>query len=138
MSFLDLTNVDTGRKTFEPLPAGQYLCTGVDAEVKDTKAGTGKYISLQMKVMQGEHEGRVLFATFNIHSQSEKAQQIGREQLKGFMQAAGFTDFNLQSVKDLCGKPVVAVVKIEENPDFGAQNRVSYFKDAPKNAVAPF
>lgn len=138
MSLLDLTGIETTERNFEPLPAGAYVVVAQDAKVKDTKAGTGKYVSLQLKVLTGEHEGRVLFATFNIHSQSEKAQQIGREQLKSFMQVAGFTDFNLQTVSDLCGKPVVAMVKVEESEDFGKQNRVSYFKEVPKDAVAPF
>jgi hypothetical protein len=93
MAFLDEEfSVDTlpvGTSNFEPLPEGWYNATITGAEVKDTKAGDGKYIACKYTITGPTHQGRVVFGNLNIKNASTKAEEIGRQQLGEIMRAIG-------------------------------------------------
>jgi hypothetical protein len=93
MAFLDEEfSVDTlpvGNNNFEPLPEGWYNATIVNAEVKETKAGDGKYIACKYTITGPSHQGRVVFGNLNIKNASTKAEEIGRSQLGDIMRAIG-------------------------------------------------
>jgi hypothetical protein len=93
MAFLDEEfSVDTlpvGTSNFEPLPEGWYNATITGAEVKETKAGDGKYIACKYTVTGPTHQGRVVFGNLNIKNASTKAEEIGRQQLGEIMRAIG-------------------------------------------------
>jgi flagellar hook assembly protein FlgD len=93
MAFLDEEfSVDTlpkGTSNFEPLPEGWYNATITGAEVKETKAGDGKYIACKYTVTGPSHQGRVVFGNLNIKNASTKAEEIGRQQLGEIMRAIG-------------------------------------------------
>ena len=93
MAFLDEEfSVDTlpqGTSNFEPLPEGWYNATITGAEVKDTKAGDGKYIAVKYAITGPSHQGRVVFGNLNIKNASTKAEEIGRQQLGEIMRAIG-------------------------------------------------
>jgi hypothetical protein len=125
-TFLDLTQVEE-KKSNLGVPAGTYSVTAFEAEVKDTKSG-GEMIKVRFKVLDGEHTGKFIFHLFNIKNDNPKAVEIGMSQLKSFMTCAGFTNYALKSVTDLCGKRATAVVKIKNDPNYGEQSVISYFK----------
>lgn len=131
---------DEAQSGFKPLPEGKYLLLSETAEVKETKSGNGKYIKIRFKVSDGEGKGRTLFHNFNVEHENKKAQDIGRSQIKGFMVAAGFKDFSLSDVNDLCGYKVEAKVKVEKNEEYGDQNRITSFSTpkVAKNSDIPF
>jgi len=143
MAFLDLTNAK--ENSFAPIPAGQYFLIADEAEVKQTKDGTGEYINIKFKVMDGEQAGRFVFQMFNIKNKNEKAVEIGIGQLKSFMRCAGLTNMVLASPLDLIGLRCDALIKIKSD-DFGDKAVISYFKPhdgtaAPtvaKQAATPF
>jgi len=93
MAFLDEEfSVDTlpvGNNNFEPLPEGWYNATITGAEVKETKAGDGKYIACKYTVTGPTHQGRVIFGNLNIKNASTKAEEIGRMQLGSIMRSIG-------------------------------------------------
>jgi len=93
MAFLDEEfSVDTlpvGNNNFEPLPEGWYNATITGAEVKETKAGDGKYIACKYTITGPSHQGRVVFGNLNIKNASTKAEEIGRQQLGEIMRAIG-------------------------------------------------
>lgn len=110
-------------KGFEALPAGNYLASVFEAEVKETKAGTGTLIKIQFKVVDGNYENRRFFANYNITNPNDEAQRIGRGQLKNMMSCAGCTDFKLEDVRTLVG--LVVVVKLAFKTDnYGDGNEV--------------
>lgn len=125
MSFLDFS--DAKESSFELIPEGQYLVKVEDAEVKDTKSGTGQYINVKFKVCGGKHDGKVLFHMFNIKNDNAKAVEIGLGQLKMFFKCAGKTEFQLQTVSDLCGMIASALVK-HKSDSYGDKAVISYFK----------
>jgi len=122
----DLTEVKEG--SFELLPNGTYYVIMDQAEVKDTKSGTGSYINAKLKILEGPHEGRFIFTTFNIKNDNAKATEIGLAQLKGFMRCSGVTDFKLANVLDLIGLRCDAVIKSKDDEHYRAKNVVSYYR----------
>ena len=134
----DLTNVE--ENSFKPIPAGEYLVTATEATVVATKAGNGEYIKLRFKILNTDHRNKILFHTFNMVNPNSEAVKIGMQQLKGYMTSAGFTNFKFNEINDLCGKQVLAVVKLKEDNKYGTQAVISYFRTAQAEVqdIAPF
>lgn len=92
MAFLGQTievNTLPESTSYELLPVGWYAVTIVDAELKDTKDGTGQYISLRYSVSGPTHQGRTVYGNINIKNKSIKAEEIGRADLGSLMRAIG-------------------------------------------------
>ena len=86
----DATGIDIDNfEDFTPLPAGNYLCSIVESEMKTTKAGNGEYLSLRLDVLSGDYQGRVLFHNLNLKNPSIKAEEIARQQLAQICHATG-------------------------------------------------
>lgn len=114
MAFLNeeftLDTLPVGTSNFEPLPEGWYNATITGAEIKDTKAGDGKYIACKYAITGPSHQGRVVFGNLNIKNASTKAEEIGRQQLGEIMRAIGLnkvTDTDQLIGGNLCIKLVV-------------------------------
>ncbi len=121
----DLTNVS--ESTVEP---GEYTVSVAEAEVRQTKAGTGEYIKVKLET----EKGQAFFHNFNVKNPNEQAVKIGMAQLKTFMRVSGKKDPNsLKSVDELLGLRCQVKVKLEES-DFGTQARITSFKPAAKAA----
>lgn len=129
MSLVDLTDVESS-SGFEPMPKGDYLIRCEKAEVKETRDGTGQFISCEMSVMgPQEYEGRKVFTNFNIKNKSEQAVEIGLSQLKSFMECSKVDDPNkLEDVSALEGLICTAHLKIRKSEQYGDSNEVHYFK----------
>jgi hypothetical protein len=82
---------DTGSTggSYDPIPDGEYTLKALEAEEKATSAGTGSYIKVKFEVVGGSHNGHWVWQNFNIVNKSEKAQQIGRQQLAAWATACG-------------------------------------------------
>lgn len=134
---IDLSNVEMPEKSYGVVPAGEYVVSLAEATIKETKSGDGEYINAKFQIKGPEHEGRFLFQMFNIKNKNAQATQIGLQQLKGFMQAAGFESFVVKNITDLEGAKAKAVVKIKTD-DYGEKNVISYFKslDVPRGTKA--
>jgi len=128
---LDLTETPESGLT---IPPGNYVVIADEAEVKDTKNGTGQYINVKFKVLGGKFDGRFLFQMFNIKNANPKAVEIGLSQLKTFMKCAGVQDFKLTSALDLVGLKALAAVKTRTD-DFGEKSVISFFKPLPKDGA---
>jgi len=65
MAFLgdtfDAADLPEGNSNYDPIPAGWYTTTITDAELRDTKNGTGQYIAIRYDITGPEHQGRVVF-----------------------------------------------------------------------------
>lgn len=93
--------------SFDMIPNGWYRQVVEKAELKPTKAGTGSYISLQVRIQgqvdTGEHANRVVFGNINYTNPNPEAQEIGQRQLSALCHAIGVMD--LKAVEQLCGIP---------------------------------
>lgn len=66
---------DSSKK--EVLPAGQYNVKVTGAEIKDTKAGNGKYVQITFAVTDEAFAGVELTERYNVQNANPKATQIG-------------------------------------------------------------
>jgi hypothetical protein len=108
-----------------PIPAGRYLLEIVDTQSIDNKKGTGKYLFLIMRVVEGQYEGRKVFDRINYINTSEQAQQIARKQLKRLCGLCGVTG-DLVDSEQLHFRRFYANVVVKPDEGYGQQNEVKY------------
>lgn len=120
--------------SYDPLPEGEYVLKALDAEEKTTSRGDGSYIKVKYEVVKGDYEGRLLWQNFNVNNPSEKAQKIGRQQLKAWATACGKPDAD--DTDKLLDKPFKAAVSIEPGSGgYAASNKIKAFLfDAEKES----
>lgn len=113
-------------RNFEPLPSGWYTCVVAGAEIKNTKAGTGQYISIKYDITGPSHQGRVVFGNLNIKNPNPKAEEIGRQQLGELMRAIGLA--TVQDTDQLIGGQLQIKLEVRESEQYGASNDVKAYK----------
>jgi hypothetical protein len=138
LAFLNIMPDEQTKPTsFDPLPAGVYTCVIEDAEVKRNKALTGSFLSLKLQVIDGPHNGRLVFDNITVdHETSDKAVAIGREKIVGLARICNASGADSQ---EFVGKVVSVKVKIDAAKDgYDAQNRVvAYAAPAASPAARP-
>ena len=127
--------------SYDPIPDGEYTLKALDAEQKTTSRGDGTYIKVKFEVVKGEYAGRLLWQNFNIENPSQKAQNIGRQQLVAWATACGKPDAD--DTDKLLEKPFRAAVGIEKGTGgYSDSNRIKAFlfeqqDDAPAPKAKP-
>lgn len=127
-----------------PIPKGDYDCEIVKVERKkiDNARATGESAKFQLRVIDGEYKGRVVFASHIVEYRSkigedEKAattERIGRVQFSRLCMALGIK--TKQPLSTLEGKVVRAKVIIRKNGDrddndVQTYERSQFFAPAP-------
>ena len=112
--------------SFEPLPAGDYQVRIAETSINSTASGTGQYIKVRMDVTGPTHQGRVLFTNLNIKNDSQKAEEIGRQQLGAIMRAIGLD--SISDTDELVSGAMTVKVVIKQSDQYGPQNEVKSFK----------
>jgi len=122
--------------TFTPIPAGTYLCTITDSEVKLTQKG-GTMAVFNLQVVDGEFSGRKLFARINVANPSPEAERIGQAQLSALCHAAGV--LQLQDTSQLHGKVIRArlTVRKDTTGQYGDSNECTGFEAVEGAGPAP-
>jgi len=145
MAFLGETfstdDLPQSERSYELLPDGWYNVTITKAELGTTKAGNGQKIDMRYDITGPTNQGRVIFGALNIRNPSQKAEEIGRQQLGEIMRAVGLA--KVQDTDELIGKSLA--VKVKTRPAEGqyeARNEVAGFKAiaggmAPAATAAP-
>ena len=127
------TQDSTEKKTYAPVPNGEYVVALNRVAEKQTKAGNGTYIDASFTIAEGDYTKRLLFHTFLINHTSDKAQSIGREQLDKFLKAVGvnggFDSLGNDSMalESLVGKELLVNTAIEANPGYKDRNKIKKF-----------
>lgn len=115
MAFLgeafDVNTMPEGR-SYDLVPEGWYNATIVKSELKDTTSGTGKKIDVRFDITGPTHQGRAIFAAINIRNQSQRAEEIGRQELGNIMRAIGLSQ--VQDSDQLIGGQLQIKVKVRE------------------------
>lgn len=123
---IDADNAATG-DDFAILPAGWYPVTIDAAEVKPTKAGTGKYLKMELTVIGDTFSGRRLFTQIMLDHPNAKCVEIGMRQFSALGLACGLDVVN--DSDEFLGKTVQARVKVGKARDgYDAQNEISAYK----------
>jgi hypothetical protein len=120
---------------YDCLPAGWYVATIHNAEIKQTKAGTGKYIAVRYDITGPSHEGRVVYGNINTDNANPEAERIGRTQLRSIMEAIGIA--RLSNTDQLIGGTLKIKLKIKSDPQYGDKNEVSGFASVGASQPKP-
>ena len=97
--------------SYEPIPPGWYAAEIDNAEVLDTKAGTGKYLKLELVILDEAHNGRRVFTKIHLSNPSQKAVEIGQRELAALAMACGVPA--LRDSAELLQKQILVKVKIK-------------------------
>lgn len=127
----DASEVDPN-EGFSAIPAGDYDVIITASEWKPTKAGTGRYLELQLQVVSGAHINRKLFDRLNLENRNETAVKIARGTLSAICRAV-----NVITPKDsseLHHKSLTATVKVTKDNNGNPTNEVKGYK--PRKTVA--
>lgn len=111
----------------DPIPPGDYTVQLVKSESKQTKDGTGHYLSLTFKVIEGDYENRIIFTNLNMVNKNLTAEEIARRLFSSLCHAANVLTPN--DTQELHGIPVIAKVKIQKgNESYPDRNDIASFK----------
>ncbi len=102
-------------ESFDPIPAGEYLCVIVNSEDKATKSGNGSYLELEFEVIDGPFKGRKVWDRLNLDNPNELAVKIARATLSAICRAIG-----VMEPKDSCelhDYPLLVKVRQEKRAD---------------------
>lgn len=116
LSGFDAQQVDPAR-SYEPIPAGQYVAVISASEMKPTKAGNGQYLQLTFEVIEGPYAKRLLWARLNLDNPNATAVQIAQAELSAICRAVGV--LRPRDSVDLHNLPLVISVKCKKRQDTG-------------------
>jgi hypothetical protein len=112
---------------FDPIPAGWYLVEITKSEMKDTSAGTGRYLTCQLKVLEGEYEGRYLFNLMNLVNPNSTAVEIAQKELASMCEACELDE--IEDSTELHGIPMAVRVVIKpESGGYPPKNEIKAYK----------
>ena len=114
------------------IPAGKYKCVITASGEQPTKAMTGTKLKLQMQVIEGPHQGQMVFDQLNVNNPSQTAMEIAQRTLSAICRATGV--MMPQDSSDLHNKPLLVTVTVETTKDFGARNKVAGFEPCEKGS----
>lgn len=113
-------------EAFTALPAGLYNAQVIESDLKPTKNGTGHYLQLTWKILEGQHAGRLVFDRLNIHNANETAQKIGQQQLSALCHAVGI--MQVADSSQLHNKPCRIKVTIRQDQQYGDSNEIKGYE----------
>ena len=125
---IDLNN----RPKAGPIPAGQYNVRIEETDVLALKSSNGHRVSIETVLVDGQYEGRRLWASITLQHDSEKVTEIGQRQFAELVNAAGLV--KIADTTELHGKVVKAAVSVRNDPEYGERNDVKYFTHAESMA----
>lgn len=111
---------------FDVIPAGEYDAAIVNSEVKTTSSGDGKYLKLELQILNGQYQNRKVFDNLNIWNANAQAVQIAKGTLSAICRAVNVLTPNDSS--ELHNKPLRIKLAVTKNPEYGDQNKVKAYK----------
>jgi hypothetical protein len=110
---------------FSLLPEGIYRVMINATALKANKNSDGSHVSVEFQVVDGVHKGRKLWHNFNVANPNEKAQNIGRAQMKKFLAAIGITTaIDMATQLPTLAKSKTLYVGVEHVKDFRDETRL--------------
>ena len=124
--------------SFEPIPAGKYLAAITASETKPTKSGGGSFLELTFSILEGDYQGRLLWARLNLDNPNATAVKIARGDLSAICRAVNV--MQPKDSTDLHNLPMVINVKLKKRVDNDElTNEIRGFepKQSPGTSNAP-
>jgi hypothetical protein len=134
LSGFDANQVEPSTE-FEPVPSGKYTAVISNSEMKPTKANTGKYLELEFEIIEGEFQGRKVWARLNLDNPNAMAVKIALSELSSICRAV-----NVPVPKDSCelhNLPLVISVKQKTGADDVVRNEIKGYASKISAPAAP-
>lgn len=96
--------------SMETIPAGLYPAYIVKSETKQTNAGTGSYLSLMFKILDGDYQNRTVWVNLNLDNPNPKAVEIAQRELSSICRAVNV--LTPEEPEELNGRPLQIKVAI--------------------------
>lgn len=122
--------------SFDPIPAGKYICQIIESEIKPTKNNTGQMLQLTWEVLDGEFKGRKIFERLNISNQNKVAEQIAQSALSAICHACGV--LQLQDSSQLHNKPMRVRVTIRKSEGYEPSNEIKGYEAVAGTSAPAF
>jgi Protein of unknown function (DUF669) len=133
----DASQVAPEQSNITPVPAGIYVAQVIDSDVKPLKSGNGDALNLTLRILEGAHVNRQVWASLNIRHSNPQAQGIAQAQLSALCHAVGVIKVNGDSTV-LHNRPLRIRVKVREaDGQYPARNEVNGFEALPGGAAPP-
>jgi len=117
---------------FDVIPAGDYDAVIVSSEMKLTKKGDGKYLSLELQILNGQYQNRKLFDKLNLKNANQQAVDISKATLSAICRAVGV--LTPKDSSELHNKPLRVKVKVRKSEEYGEQNQITAYKSRQAKA----
>jgi hypothetical protein len=126
----DATTVDPGNG-FEPIPAGKYLAVISEDEMKPTRNNNGQYLQLTIEIIEGDYQGRKIWARLNLENPNMQAVEIARKELSAICRAVNV--LQLTDTTQLLNIPFVLKVGLKKNKETDEMENVIKGYEAKTN-----
>ena len=117
----------TNENDFSPIPAGKYQVSIEEITINETRAGTGQYLRLKLRVADGQpYANRIIWTYINFQNTNPVAERIGQQRLNQLLLSCGL--HVIQDTDELLNRVVLAQVVVREASNgYEASNDVKAF-----------
>ena len=123
----------TSENDFQPIPAGKYSVYIEDISINETRAGTGQYLRIKLRVADGQpYANRIIWTYINFQNTNPVAERIGQQKLNQLLLSCGL--HVIQDTDELLNREVLAQIIVREASNgYEASNDVKAFykKEVP-------
>ena len=110
-----------------PIPAGDYAAIITKSEMQDTKDKAGKFLYLELQVIDGEFKGKPLWDRLNLKNANPIAVEIAKRSLADICRAVGKT--TPRDSVELHNIPMRVSVSVDPaKGEYMAKNRVKLYR----------
>jgi hypothetical protein len=117
-----------------PLPDGKYNVEITDSDYRDNSTGTGSYVMVEFRVIDGEYADRKLWGNYNIVHSNEQAQEIGQQQFAKLCLAALGKPSCIDTDELISRQLAVGVGLDKKDP---SRNRIKWTEAVQQTTSAP-
>ena len=117
----------TSENDFSPIPAGKYSVYIEEITINETRAGTGQYLRIKLRVADGQpYANRIIWTYINFQNTNPVAERIGQQKLNQLLLSCGL--HVIQDTDELLNREVLAQVIVREASNgYEASNDVKAF-----------
>ena len=117
----------TSENDFSPIPAGKYSVYIEEITINETRAGTGQYLRIKLRVAEGQpYSNRIVWTYINFQNTNPVAERIGQQKLNQLLLSCGL--HVIQDTDELLNREVLAQVIVREASNgYEASNDVKAF-----------
>ena len=123
----------TSENDFQPIPAGKYSVYIEEITINETRAGTGQYLRIKLRVADGQpYANRIIWTYINFQNTNPVAERIGQQKLNQLLLSCGL--HVIQDTDELLNREVLAQIIVREASNgYEASNDVKAFykKEVP-------